>query len=87
MPEIKVSITKGSTNVASQSTEVSSNNFSDLLAALKTAKEQSNAALTKIVEESKGTKETRRISKDDDEDDEEGSEEGDGRPTKKPNIE
>lgn len=85
MPEIKVNITKGSTNVASQTTEVSSNNLSDLLAALKTAKEQSNAALTKVVEESKETKQTRRISKDDDEDDE-GSEEDDERPTKKPSI-
>jgi len=86
MPEIKVNITKGSINVTSQVTEVPSNNLSDLLAALKTAKEQSNSALTKIVEESKETKQSRRISKDDDED-EEGSEEDDERPTKKPNVE
>lgn len=74
MPEIKVNITKGSTDVSSQSIGVSSNNLSDLLAALKTAKEQTNSVLTKLVEESKETKQTRRLSHDDDDEDNSGSE-------------
>ena len=75
MPEIKVNITKGSTEVSSQPIEVSSNNLSDLLAALKTAKEQTNSVLTKLVEESKETKQTRRLSNEDEDEDNSGSEE------------
>lgn len=84
MPEIKVNITKGSTTVSNQSTEVTSSNLSDLLKALKAAKEQTNSILTKLVEESKQTTQTRKHHENDDtsgsDDDDE-----DGRATKKPN--
>lgn len=85
MPEIKINISKGSTKVSDQSVEVSSNSLTDLLAALKTAKEKSNGVLTKLVEQSKETKQTRRLSSDDDEEDSAPDEE-DGRATKRPNI-
>jgi len=87
MPEIKVNITKGSTTVAEQQVEVSSNNLNDLLAALKTAKSEANSVLTKLVEESKETKQTRKHDEDEDDSgsDENVDDDDDGRVSKKPN--
>lgn len=87
MPEIKVTVSKGSTVISDQSNEVPSNSLSDLIAALKSTKEQTNAVLTKLVDESKETKQARRLSEADDDDDESGEDEDEGRVTKKPNIE
>lgn len=67
MPEITVKITKGPTEVQVhiKSTEIKSNNLSDLLTSLKSAKEDTNTALTKIVDESKGSKQAKKESTDD----------------------
>lgn len=83
MPEIIVEISKGSTKVSSQRTEVTSNNLPDLLSALKTAKEQSNSILTKLVEESKDKKVARRTSEDDEDEEDEGPDEEEGSARKK----
>lgn len=87
MSEIVVKISKGSTEVSNQATAVTSSNLLDLLTALKEAKEQSNAILTKLVEESKDKKVTRRIPSENDDEDEEDEdscpEEEDGNARKK----
>lgn len=75
MPEITVKITKGSKEVSNKATSIPSSSFDDLISSLKTAKEETNTALSKIVEESQGGKQTRQTKKsDDDNDDEESSE-------------
>lgn len=74
MPEIKVKIVRGSTEVSSKATEVASNSLTDLLASLKAAKEDANAVMTKLVEDSKDGKQTRKSAKSDDDDEEESSE-------------
>lgn len=65
MPEITVKISKGPTETFSKSTDVKSNKLPDLLTSLKSAKEDTNSALTKIVDESKGSKQTKKESTDD----------------------
>lgn len=65
MPEIKVKITQGSTEVSNSSTELQADDLTSLLSALLKAKEESNASLTKIVESLKDNKQTRKTSNDD----------------------
>lgn len=68
MPEISVKVTQGATKVATISTEIQSSAMPDLLSALKTAKEETNSILTKLVESSNDQKKhTRKATKDDDE--------------------
>lgn len=80
MPKITVEVTQGATTIATISTDVQSSAMPDLLSALKTAKEETNSILTKLVESSKDQKkQTRKTTKDGDdsesssEDDEEDS--------------
>lgn len=54
MPQITVRITKGSTEVFSNATQIPSNTLPDLLSSLKQAKVETNSALTELVEKSKG---------------------------------
>lgn len=83
MPEIKVKITQGSTEVSSKSTDIPSNTMPDLLASLKAAKEATNTVLTALVESSKDQKQTRKTTQDD-EDDDSSSEDDDDSARKKP---
>lgn len=78
MSQIKVQITKGSNEVSSIVTDITSNTLPDLIASLKTAKTETNAILTKIVDQQKSsqTKNTRvEACEDDDEDSEEENDE------------
>lgn len=68
MPTITVKISQGASEASTISTELSSSAMPDLLSALKTAKEETNAALTKIVESTKDQKPTRKTTNDEDED-------------------
>ena len=66
MPEIIVNISNGSSQVSNKMTEITTNTLGGLLSALKTAKEETNTILTKIVEEaSKESKQTRKTTQDD----------------------
>jgi hypothetical protein len=69
MPEIQVKISQGLKEVSHGNIEVSSNTLPDLISALKTAKEETNTILTKLVESSKNQKQSRKTTNDDDEDD------------------
>jgi hypothetical protein len=73
MPEIKVKITKGSSEFTSTCTELQSNDFTGLLSALTKAKVETNTNLTKIVESQKDIK-TRKTTKDDEDEDDSSSE-------------
>lgn len=65
MPEIKVKITQGSTEVSNSSKELQSDDLTSLLSALLKAKEETNASLSKIVESLKDNKPARKTSNDD----------------------
>lgn len=71
MPEIKVSITQNSSEVSNKSFKVESDKLSDLLKSLAQAKEDTNTALTKLIESSKATTTTQNNNQDDDEEDDE----------------
>lgn len=78
MPEIKVSITQNSSEVSNKSFKVESDKLSDLLKSLAQAKEDTNTALTKMIESSKATTTTTTQNNnqdDEDLDDEEDSDE------------
>lgn len=79
MPEIIVKITQGSSEVSNKSTEVTSSDLLDLLTSMKEAKEETNAVLTRLVEQSKDKKQTRKLSENEDEDEDE----DEARPKKK----
>jgi hypothetical protein len=64
MPEIKVKINQGSAEESNSTNEVPSNDLTSLLSALVKAKEETNASLTKIVENLRDTKTTRKSPKD-----------------------
>jgi len=68
MPEITVKIIQGSTEVSNSSVGVNSNEMPDLIAALKTAKEEANTVLSKLVESSKNQKQTREASEHEEDD-------------------
>lgn len=86
MPEIIVKITQGSSEVSNKATEVTSSDLLDLLTSMKEAKEETNAVLTKLVEQSKeqskDKKQARNLSEAED-DDVSCSEEDEARPKKK----
>lgn len=65
MPKIEVKITEGEKEVSEQFIEVKSDNFPDLLAALKVAKNEANAVLTTLVDASKDPKQARSLEDDD----------------------
>lgn len=73
MPEIIVKITQGTSEGSITSTKVHSNDLPALLTALKTAKEESNTVLTKLVEASKNQQQLQK----DEEEDEPSSEDDD----------
>lgn len=87
MPEITVSISKGTSQVSSKAIEIPPSTFDGLLSALKTAKEETNTALTKLVEESKqDSKQTRKSPSGDDSGSEETEEDEEDSATKKQKL-
>lgn len=82
MPEIIVKITQGSSEVSNKATEVTSSDLLDLLTSMREAKEETNAVLTRLVEQSKDKKQTRKLSEDEDDGDS-CSDEDEARPKKK----
>lgn len=83
MPEISVKITKGETEVSSNFTEVTSNSLSHLISTLKTSKAETNAILTKLVDEqkNKNVQEIKEATEEDESDETDGDE-----PSKKQKI-
>lgn len=77
MPEITVKVTQGTAKIATMATEVQSSALLDLLSALKTAKEETNSILTKLVESSNDQKKQARKTAEDDDGSESSSEEDD----------
>lgn len=78
MSQIKVTITKGSTEVSSKTTNISSNTLPDLIASLKTSKAETNLILTELVDQQKSSqtkKSTRKETSDDDDDSEDENDE------------
>lgn len=82
MPEITVKIVQGSAEVSTKATSIPTNSLTDLLSSLRSVKEETNTILSKIVEDSKSGKQTRKTTKTDDED-EESSEDDDTNDKKK----
>lgn len=74
MPEITVNIKKGASQISNKATEITPTSLGSLLSGLKSAKEETNSILTKLVEESKEPKQTRKASEDDSDEAEEESE-------------
>lgn len=69
MPQITVSITQNSSEISNKSFKVESNKLSDILKSLAQAKEETNTALTKLIESTKSkTSEKSNNQQDDDED-------------------
>lgn len=70
MPQITVKISQNSSEISNKSFKCESDKFPDLLKSLAKAKEDTNAALTKLIETSKTSKTSTTHQKDDLEDEE-----------------
>lgn len=85
MSQIKVTITKGNTEVSSKATVISSNTLQDLISSIKTAKSETNEILSELVDQQKSSLKSARVEVSED-DEEESEEENDEKSSKKLKI-